>query len=88
MMGVPALKFTGTMPSIFKIGEGGLAWTPVVLTGNGASITDDLDERLANPPSESSESEFPSLDTPDAEAPQPAPGGAELFDALTVPVPR
>lgn len=88
MIGVPTDKFTETMSPIFKIGESGLAWTPIVLKGTGASISDDLDERLANPPRESTQSEFPSLETPDAEPPRPAPGGAELFDALTLPQPR
>ncbi len=88
MVGVPVDKFAETMPPIFKIGEGGLAWTPVVLTGTGASISDDLGERLATPPRESVESDFPSLGTPDTGAGRPAPGGAELFDALTVPESR
>lgn len=85
MIGVPVDKFSQEMPPIFNIGERGLAWTPVVLKGDSVSISDDLDERLTNPPRESIESEFPSLGTPASDASTPAPGGAELFDALTVP---
>lgn len=85
MVGVPANKFMEGMPRIFKIGEGGLAWTPIVLKGTGAAISDDLSERLANPPQEVKEEDFPSLETPDAGVTPPAPSGADLFEALTLP---
>ena len=87
MVGVPVDKFSKEMPPIFKVGERGLAWTPVVLKGDGRTMEDDLDERLAEPPSTPVESEFPELDErePRVEPAKPAPDGAELFDALTAP---